>query len=258
MRHSFNIGLLLAATAAAGVIFTGCRKDIGFLKHPGQNCEGCNIEQITVNYASEIQGYTISYVFSYNSAGDPVIIKNSNVTTGNPNTVFHYDKHGRLTEMIRPYDNESFEVWTRYEYNNKYQIIRDTQIAFGTYVDSIPVPHEPVFPWIHEYGYDAWNRIIAVKNTIYVGRPTPEIYTDSFKYDANGNLVRPGVQYDNHPSLLLTNRIWPFISRNYSLNNGFPVTSYNRVGLPATFQGSYEIFPLIGYSGLFTVTYACR
>jgi len=160
--------------------------------------------------------------------------------------------------MIRPYSGLNFETWTIYAYNNKNQIISDTQHIFGTYIDSIPALHYPDFPWIHEYAYDAWNRIIAVKNTVYTGLPTPHVYVDSFKYDAHGNLDRPGVQYDTHPSLLLTNRIWPFISRNYSLNNAFQAASYNHTGLPLTFQGYYGILPVVELSGMYTVTYACK
>jgi len=76
MRHPFNIQLLFAATTAASMILTGCRKEIAFFKHPGQeSCAGCNIEQITVDYSTEIQTYLVDYVFTYNSAGDPVTVK---------------------------------------------------------------------------------------------------------------------------------------------------------------------------------------
>lgn len=257
MRRPYNFCILVAATAASSVIPTGCQKDAGLLKH--LECAGCNIEQITVDYSTKLDTSAVSYVFTYNADGDPVDIKNSYVTTGNPNSVFHYDKHGRLIEFIRPYSNQNFETWTRYVYNNKGQAIRDTQYSFGTYVDSVPVPHYPTSPWIHEYSYDALNRIIAVKSIdyLYTLSSPPYISIDSFKYGADGNLVT-GAQYDNHPSILLTNRIWPFLCRNYSVNNGFPVTTYNRSGFPLTFEGWQDLMPLVSYSGTCTVKYSCK
>lgn len=259
MVRSFNFGILIGATAAASVIPMGCQKETGFLRKVGSDCGGCNIEQITVDFSTEIQTYTVPYTFTYNASGDPVTITNTNISTGNPNAVFHYDKRGRLIELIRSYNNGNFETWTRYEYNNKNQAIRDTQYSFGTYVDSVPVPHSPNSPWVHEYSYDAWNRIVAVKGMDYYTLSSPPyISVDSFKYGADGNLVRPGLQYDDHPSLLLTNRIWPFVCRNYSLNNAFHATAYNGSGFPLTFESWQVLMPVVTASGTFHVRYSCK
>ena len=85
-------------------------------------------------------------------------------------------------------------------------------------------------------------------------------------YDRNGNLVRPGVTYDDKINIYRTNRVWQFINGDYSRNNpvtgggfySFPVTpaAYNGAGLPTRFLGPSTL--IFGYS-FYTmdVTYSC-
>lgn len=41
--------------------------------------------------------------------------------------------------MVRPYENNNYETWNKYFYNDRNQIVLDSQYSFGTYIDSVPV-----------------------------------------------------------------------------------------------------------------------
>lgn len=256
-------GLMILAFIT--LLSPSCRKGIDFIKDPknGQvDCKACNIKQVTVFYTTEIASYTVVYTFTYNAAGDPLTVKNTAVGTGNPNAVFKYDRHGRMVEMIRPYEGDanSYETWTKYTYNNRNQIIRDTQYVFGDYLDSVPSPNAEIYGYtVGLFKYDALERIIERTDSVFFPglKSWANIYT--FQYDANGNLIRPGAVYDSHLSILRTNKIWMFVGSDYSVNNAFQASVYNNHSLPVNFQGNYHtIFPVVSLDGAFEVEYWCN
>lgn len=261
-NKTFPLTACIILTVTVAALTQSCRKVIDYvLAHEnGQNdCRGCNIKQITVNTADELSNDTVVFTFTYNPHGDPLIVKNTQVATGNPNMVFKYDKFGRMTELVRPYSDGSYETWNKYSYNDKNQIIRDTQYIFGTYTDSVPVAFPQNGIWVRQFAYDAMDRIIQETDSIFNPGAAPFGGTADFSYDAGGNLLNQGTAYDSHLSILRTNRIWMFLCKNYSLNNGFQASSYNNHGLPLQFEGSYSDMQIIvPFSGQFVVQYGCQ
>jgi hypothetical protein len=88
----------------------------------------------------------------------------------------------------------------------------------------------------------------------------------TYNYDANGNLVKPGVTYTNKTSMLQTNKTLMFISRDYSVNApaGF-ATQFNSNKLPVKVNsGKLPIFTRGGVSGVYydneniRVEYQCK
>jgi hypothetical protein len=261
MRNSttrFATVLFLAAAVSSG----SCRKALDYI-HGRENgdvdCKACNIQQVDVFFTDELGPYTVTYSFNYNASGDPVTVKNTAVGTGNPNAVFKYDKYGRMTELIRPYENQNFETWTKYAYNSNGQIIRDTQYIFGTYIDSIPAPFPNMTSYtVTQFSYDLQDRVIGRVDSFFSTNLTAGNST-AFQYNTDGNLIRQGITYDTHLSLLRTNAIWMFLGCNYSVNNGFQAAAYNAHGLPLQFQGDYQtIFPVVSQAGKFGVKYGCN
>ncbi|HTR32182.1 MAG TPA: hypothetical protein VMH27_23075 [Puia sp.] len=258
-----NMSRFLAILGAAALLSSGCRKDLAYLESGQTDCKACNILQVRAVMSDELGTDTVFYRFAYNSFGDPVTIRNTRVATGNPNSVFLYDKHERLTAYIRPYENEAFETWTKYVYNARDQVIRDTEWLFGEYVDSVPTPLPYTGVFVRHYTYDALDRVATRTDTIY--GPGSQVYSYPpilFQYDRNGDLIAPGLNYDSHLSWLRTNKIWMFIYDDYSVNNNFQASAYNAHGLPLIFPApDYEYnfsFGLFGLGGTFDVTYSCK
>ena len=104
------------------------------------------------------------------------------------------------------------------------------------------------------YRYDTWDRIVQDSTIWSFG----SAQVNKYAYDANGNLV--GRTYDNKTNIHRTNRIWMFLDRDYSVNNPFPASDYNRSGLPTyfrfTYPGSYYLKFLAFFSEA-TITYDC-
>jgi hypothetical protein len=162
--------------------------------------------------------------------------------------------------MIRPYDNGTFETWTKYVYNSGGLIVRDTQYTFGAYVDSTPIAHpETSGYWVSEFSYDAQGRVIARTDQSFGPGSSNYTSTSQFQYDANGNLVVDGATYDSHQNLLRTNKIWMFVCTNYSRNNGFHASAYTNHDLPQSFEGGYGVMgPIVPLDGRYDVRYTCN
>ena len=256
MRNSSTL-VTIPVILVLSYLSCSCRKTVDYYKdHHQVDNKTCRISQIIVH---EQASTAVVYTFTYNSAGDPVTVKNTAVGTGNPNAVFKYDRQGKLKEMIRPCEDGHFETWTKYFYNSGSQIIRDTQYVFGTYIDSIPVAHpDKNGYWVSWFRYDTLGRIIARTDSVFGPGPSTYGTLYSFRYDVNGNLVTQGVTYDSHENLLRTNKIWMFLSNNSSLANVFHASAYNTNDLPLSFPGSYAIMgPVVCLSGQFDVEYTC-
>jgi YD repeat-containing protein len=257
---------------------TGCQKIHDFVHFPFKGdteFKLCEIKKVTV--VPDRQGdFVTHYSFNYNRKGDPVTVMNDDVSTGNPNAWFKYDKSGRLTEFIRPYENNAFESWDKYGYNNLNQIVVDTQYIFGDFIDSVPVLSEITGSrTITRLEYDQQNRIISELDStqfrrisetgsIFFGGNAEVVYK-TWSYNNDGNQFY--TTYDNKVSILRTNKIWMFLKRDYSVNNAFPVIQYNAFGLPEIFlaahphsdTAAYEpLGILVPRDGTYHVEYSCH
>jgi len=195
--------------------------------------------------------------FTYNSRRDPVIGEPGFVATGSPRWVFYYDTKGRLVTFAGLYiEGTSFEFWHNYKYDSKDRIISDSTYFFGL------VGHLGEGPggWRHsQLFYDNLNRI--VKESVTSSDIFTPPYTNTYFYDAAGNLYGNGTPYDNKANLLLTNKIWRFLARDYSVNNRTHASAYNANGLPTLFTDSngdyFNPFPWQIYGYPVNIIYDC-
>ncbi|WP_341835636.1 hypothetical protein WJU16_22680 [Chitinophaga pollutisoli] len=214
-----------------------------------------------------------SLVFSYDPKDRPVSITRGAVGTGSPNYRFLYDRKGRLTDFYSVYEppNPYFENWHRYHYDNRNRIITDTSFSFGYIGPGIPLPGpgqgKLYVGNVSTYKYDQVDRIIQA--TDYYGLAT--FVTSTYTYNRQGNIEKIVRQsegssttetftYDDKASLRLTNPVWQFLDRNYSVNNDMKVFSYNKYGLPVDvdFGGhGTGMFATIQI-GATSITYDCR
>jgi hypothetical protein len=220
--------MLAIATAIPFFLFSGCTKEFDYLRgHPGQPEPFCQIEKITV----QEMGETFDVNFNYNAAGQLTDV----VPPYDPRVLpvhfhFYYDAHNRMSG----YDEFEEQVQNipsplnshRYIYANKKTIID------SAYILDIVTPYS-----ISTYTLDNWGRIIRDSTAYYnFGYPPPPPDIFNYTYDAHGNLIRPGVTYDNKVNIYRTNAVWMLVYQNYSANN--PLTdsfaTYNSYGLPVS------------------------
>ena len=201
------------------------------LKDPCADIKFCNIKSYTYPGFSGFDDNTA--IFTYDSYGNPLTVTNTRVSTGAPNLIFRYDAAHRLTEFFRPYANGQFETWTKYVYDASGRITSDTSFVFGTNAPSWP-PAEYRQRRLTTYTYDGTCRVTQT-STIGIGGPEDGFppFIQSYAYDVNGNLIRPGVTYDNKVNIHRTNKIFMFVDRDYSMNNPYTATTYNGYGLPS-------------------------
>jgi len=258
----FQIGI-----AGLAIIFSSCQKDLGTVKQtdevmgtplPGQ-ITYCRIESIWEKNGQFGQEYRI---IGYDEYENPTFISTPMVTTGSPFRTFKYDTWHRLKEYREEYTAGGFFSWHKYFYDNNGRIGADSSYSMGAFSEGAPDFYLSKALTVFEY--DNQNRIIrTVTNigpgTIFPGFPSTTTFIGESTYDAAGNLVKPGVTYDNKMNLHRTNDIWMFLARDYSVNNPFIATSYNSTGLPTSinisgplnFLNSTDIFlnsSEIGYS----------
>lgn len=246
---------LLLGVGYVSIALTGCNKEEttedDLRKDPLATNDRCQVSFMNYSFSTEPIGVSIRY----NSAGDPVNIIQTKPGTGHPNTLFRYDKKRRLTDYIGIYEDGGFEFWHRYVYDKKGRVIRDTSYFFGGMTDDEPEWY--IDGAIVQYEYDHLGRIVHTSQDWF---SSPGMPLDSYySYDANGNLVVPGVTYDNKTAIHRTNRVWMFIDRNYSRNNAY-ATTWNENGLPF----SMELNDLGGrFAGFYFgkldgITYQCK
>lgn len=168
-----------------------------------------------------------SIVITYNNFRNPAAGLRGRVYEGAPNFVFHYDKRNRLKEFIGLYDTsniETVEAWHNYSYDEDDRIVKDSLYYFPEIVNGKRASDRNVI--IISYEYDIKNRISKV-TTLFFGTTKIQTYT----YNEKGNLI--GMAYDDKINFHRTNKIWMFLSRDYSMNNPANATySYNNYNLP--------------------------
>jgi hypothetical protein len=234
MARYFKPVLLSLAFA----LLVGCRKlDLKF-RDPAKHCR---VQMMTGLLGEQV----IHRSFTYDEFGNPVLAKyvETDDGTGTPNFNFYYnDKHQLIS-----YTGYSSH---RLSYNSSGQVMIDSAQYYYTGGDS---------RYEDRYYYDWYGRISKVVSKFYYDVHEAEevgtVTTVYYMYDRRGNLIRPGVTYDNKTNLSRTHPVWMFINKDYSLNNAVKATSYNAAGLPLTF----DEFTTFLQSSIFvhTVEYDC-
>lgn len=233
---------------------TGCYKVIDYAyHHPGDEVKICRIEKIVFDNDDNATA-----TFSYNVNNDPVSIREDNTVLFQPlDYYFRYDAQHRLTDYIECYYHAvGAMIWHRYSYPDKWTIV-DSQFNYVGLITDPEPPHSGITAYTYKYTLDAWGRII--KSFDYFG-PT----ITSYSYDSRGNLVRPGVQYDDKVNIYRTSSAFMLTRMDYSANNPLPGTqtidSYNTYCLPTryTSRSGHTTNELFGYyyTGA-SVRYAC-
>ena len=221
-------------------LFFSCRKDCDIKQST------CRITKITTHR----QGLSRTGIFEYNSFGNPISITYNKVSSGYSNYVFHYDAQNKLTEAITMYANGYYELWHKYQYNNNV-IIKDSIYVFGKAEN----PEVTSFDrYQNVYEYDGNNRISKIIS--YRDGGTTE---KTFSYDGHGNLIVPGITYDDKACLRSTHKVWMFLDANYSVNNPIKAVSYNQSNLPLAFNSSTNNFSFLSdYLDTAEIEYSCN
>ena len=258
MQHVFRSA---AAMLAIGVTFlsVSCNKKAEVQKMPGDAAANywpdqryCNIDSIKVTTENRW------WKFNYDSYGNPVSIIAKETSTGNPNWFFYYDANRRMNKYIRLYDNQNgyFETFKKFIYGANNRVAYDSSWSFGIVVNGEPANYNSI--QVTTYYYDSLGRISRTWTAAV--EPTGYGFEKIFNYDANGNLIRPGIIYDNRNNIHNTNNWWRLIDKDYSRNNPYRASSYIGYLLPRDFYSdlytNYRYF--LGMDMPFaTFTYQC-
>ena len=211
----FIIGILLA------ISLTGCYKV--FLKPSGEAAL-CRIEMMTI--PGYMPNETYHRAFEYDQFGNPVSVKvvENDDGTGFATFRFDYNDLHQLTGYVGFSEH-------RFTYNNRGQVIIDSNRHYYTGGDA---------RYEDRLYYDFLGRIVKVVSKFYYDYGGDEgvgtVVTSNLQYDERGNLVKPGVVYDDKVSIYRTHPVWMFIHRNYSVNNPIPAAEYNVQGLPLRYD----------------------
>jgi len=253
--------------AIAVFILPGCRKLLDCLDHnPGGPSQLCDIQKII--FTDLLDGQPDTLTFTYNRDGSPSRAVRRHPIEGASDWVFSYDRQGRLIQAF-PVQGEytisngkvsgsglfvrlyTYDLWNR--------IRTDTFYTGPTFVNGVMISHHGAGSF-STMEYDSKDRIS--KETLFdlndPGLPPVPAGVKNYTYDANGNLVHPGVTvvYDNKVNMNRTNKVWMFFNRDYSVNNPFTAEAYNATGLPT------KIRPLpYGFlfeNGNMDVQYSCH
>jgi len=251
----------IVPVVTASLLFFACTKIDQIRHHPSGIGKYCRIESLDVDIYGN--SGTLHIQFFYNEAGDPVETRLMNGPFGHTNH-FRYDKKGRLTDILFTDPGQTFVyIWDRYSYPSPRMIIDSAYQYQGSVNDPNP-PNDPdKVVKITKIQLDEMGR--PIRYFTYYSDPNIPWSDNELSYDKNGNLVRPGVTYDDKINIYQTNRVWQLMNGDYSRNNptaggvnGLPRTpaAYNKFGLPTKFLGS--AIRIFGDSfDTMRVTYSC-
>ena len=250
MKKSFNFTSVVL-TIATIISFQGCKKDIDC--RDLEDLKLCDIKKVVVHRSF----YNDTALFFYNAFGNPKAVNVTNVGTGNPNYVFKYDASQRLSQAIGVYTNGNFENWHKYTYGPGNRVIVDTTYTFGLY-NGGAFPSNYYYHSIGHYQYYAEGRIIKITRDFLLPVGNPSSVT-TYSYDMNGNLIKPGVVYDDKINFHRTNKVWMFLDRDYSRNNPMTASSYNPY-LPLKFNqpAAYPYYLLSLQVNVADISYDCK
>jgi hypothetical protein len=214
------------------LLLSSCRHEVPEKEPEKPPPPSCRIKSITYHY-NGLQDRSGTFV--YNQAGNPVSITPKKQTTGNVHYEFRYDQSQRLTDLIGYYVKmpaggyDYVEFWQKFYYDNNNRITRDTAYWGGEYSNPFSTYRSIE---VTDYEYDQSGRIIKTNKWSKNIYNVINIHSQSYVYNANGNLEVPGAAYDTMVSVYRTNPIWMFLGRNYSRNNPVASDSYNAYGYP--------------------------
>ena len=251
--------VLFACTAGTMLLLSSCQKDFNpsekeETKSTALSTENsyCRVESIWENPG--MINERIRLVL-YDEFDNPVAITTPLVNSGSSYRTFKYDNWHRLREFRGEFSRGVFETWHFYGYDLNGRINVDTMYVFGTISDK---PVNYIQRSIEKIEYDTENRISQVSYSDIHGNTSKTNYT----YDSRGNLILPGVVYDDKMNINRTNDIWMFINRDYSLNNPFAADEYNEFGFPTVMN--YPSHRYIGFARTdinlsnSRISYSCR
>lgn len=225
MPNTFKLAITVSLLAVS--IFISCRKIDFRFKDPARQCR---ITNITEDF--DFLGNLLHRSVVYNEWGNPTIVTYlpDEVGTGNPTFTFEYDSKQRLIKT------DGFSTHS-YTYNSKGLATLDSVVSNYAGQDS---------RYEEKLTYDVYGRVIKIVSKYYysgIGDPdVGTVTTKEFKYDSRGNLIIPGMVYDNKPGIYRTHPVWMFVHRDYSVNNLVGATKYNNRGLPLTYNASFASF----------------
>lgn len=223
------LAILFCATAVVS-----CKRDLIRKKEP--TTVNCRLKQLILKAESEKDK---TGTFEYNAAGNPISYTPTGYGAGSLKYEFRYDMSGLLTDYIGYSPNTiplTCNFWIRFVYENN-RIVRDSVYYNSNYGAALTSYTKHV--GVTEYEYDDQERISRIKYKQHTnGVPNGVMGNYKFDYNDAGNLVTPGAAYDDKVSIYRTNKIWMFLSRNYSKNNIKSALSYNSNGLPVAFASA--------------------
>ena len=261
--------VLTALTILLLFLLPSCSKVREFIEdHPAEIGKFCSIDSLTFDPSPFGAGLVHFKVFN-DGAGNPVELRQMDgLVFGvyGEDLHFRYDSKGRLTDVLQTDPGSTFVyIWNRYTYPSQRTIIDSTY----EYQGSLNDPNPPNLPGmnitINKMQQDEEGRPVKFETYITAIGGPPNSYEVS--YDRKGNLVSPGVTYDDKVNIYQTSRTWQLLYRNFSRNNpnkvanvntGLPATpaAYNAYGLPTKFLGPFGTIFGLSFKVL-TVKYSC-
>jgi len=261
MKKLHLLGICLLAIAASPI--NSCRKvdEMKYLLENGR----ADLKQCTIDQMSQLLGsepVSLNLTFAYNNRRDPVsIIVDLPTAPVYTQWLFYYDKKGRLSQSVTLHYDGTFERWHVYLYDDRDRIMVDSNYDRGQAGDRSTA----LGKWQTTLYYDHLDRIIKEVS------PYLNSIID-YTYNNQGNLtsIRRGNAdvetlggYVNEGNVLLTNHVWRFLARNYSVNSRAHAYSLNDHGLATDYTGmdgrDLGYFFFGGYNDInIYITYNCQ
>jgi hypothetical protein len=266
MRRESPI-VLTALTFLLLFLLPSCSKVREYFEdHPADIGKFCSIDSLT--FEPSVFGTGVMHFKIFNDgAGNPVELRQLDALGSGllgEDQHFRYDKKGRLTDALQTDPGQTFVyIWNRYTYPSQRTIID----SIYEYQPSLNDPNPTIDPstniTINQMQLDEEGRPVKfVTHNTGINFP-PD--SSEVSYDRNGNLVSPGVTYDDKVNIYQTSRTWQLFyqdfSRNNRVENKYPYlpptpAAYNAYGLPTKFLGPFGT--IFGYSfNVLTVKYSC-
>ena len=281
MRLNFFVGLALVISC---LILASCRKERLLLKEdPDAIGQFCQID--TFNFGAAPPYYE-QVMISYNHAGNPVTMLPSVPDKYGENyddIYFRYDKFDRLVDCIfggndpnpnpdGPFSIGSIDLWHRFSYPSSHVVVDSFFNYDGPGIPPIENPPPGyVTVTVSRYELDGKGRTIRTE-VQHVSGTTSSTTHFNTSYDNRGNMVMPGIVYDNKVNVYRTNKVWQLLFQDYSMNNPiFPattfyppttgITAFNKWGLPLEYASNEghpqpELFFYILFLDL-KISYSC-